>query len=42
VSAKPRVVLADDHPVVLAGLRSLIQADPEIEFVGEATTGLPP
>jgi DNA-binding NarL/FixJ family response regulator len=40
VSAKPRVVLADDHPVVLAGLRSLIQADPEIEFVGEATTGL--
>ncbi len=34
-----RVVLADDHPVVLAGIRALLNADPEIELVGEATDG---
>jgi DNA-binding NarL/FixJ family response regulator len=37
---KTRVVLADDHPVVLAGLRSLIQTGDELDLVGEATTGL--
>ncbi len=40
MTAKLRVVLADDHQVVLAGLRSLIQADAEIEVVGQATNGL--
>ena len=34
-----RVVLADDHPVVLAGIRALLNADPEVELVGEATNG---
>lgn len=34
-----RVVLADDHPVVLAGVRSLLQDTPDISVVGEATTG---
>ncbi|BAQ50001.1 response regulator transcription factor [Methylobacterium aquaticum] len=34
-----RVALADDHPVVLAGVRALLNADPEIELVGEATCG---
>ena len=34
-----RVVLADDHPVVLAGIKALLQAAPDIELVGEATTG---
>ncbi|KQO65792.1 LuxR family transcriptional regulator [Methylobacterium sp. Leaf87] len=34
-----RVVLADDHPIVLAGIRALLNADPEIELVGEATNG---
>ncbi len=34
-----RVVLADDHPVVLAGIRALLNADPEVELVGEATDG---
>jgi DNA-binding NarL/FixJ family response regulator len=34
-----RVLLADDHPVVLAGIRSLILSDPEFEVVGEATDG---
>jgi len=34
-----RVVLADDHPIVLAGIRTLLNADPEVELVGEATNG---
>jgi DNA-binding NarL/FixJ family response regulator len=37
--SKVRVALADDHPVVLAGIRALIQAAPEMELVGEATDG---
>ena len=34
-----RVALADDHPVVLAGMRALLQSDHELELVGEATSG---
>ena len=34
-----RVALADDHPVVLAGIKALLLAVPEIELVGEADTG---
>ena len=34
-----RVALADDHPVVLAGVKALLQDAPEIELVGEAATG---
>lgn len=34
-----RVVLADDHPIVLAGIRALLNADPELALVGEATNG---
>ena len=34
-----RVALADDHPVVLAGVKALIQAAPEMELVGEAADG---
>ncbi|WP_207460004.1 response regulator transcription factor [Azospirillum sp. SYSU D00513] len=34
-----RVALADDHPVVLAGIKTLLLAAPEIALVGEATTG---
>jgi DNA-binding NarL/FixJ family response regulator len=34
-----RVALADDHPVVLAGIKALIQAAPEMELVGEAVDG---
>ncbi len=34
-----RVTLADDHPVVLAGVRALLQEAPEIELIGEATNG---
>lgn len=31
-----RIVLADDHPVVRAGLRAMLGGDPEFEVVGEA------
>jgi DNA-binding NarL/FixJ family response regulator len=34
-----RVALVDDHPVVLAGIKALLQAAPEITLVGEATSG---
>ena len=33
---KLRVLLADDHAVVREGLRSLIDAQPDLEVVGEA------
>jgi DNA-binding NarL/FixJ family response regulator len=35
-----RVVLADDHALVLEGLRSLIEAENDIEVVAIATNGL--
>lgn len=31
-----RVVLVDDHPVVRAGVRALLEGQPDIEVVGEA------
>ena len=34
-----RVALADDHPIVLAGLGMLIRAEADMEIVGEATSG---
>lgn len=34
-----RVVLADDHAVLRAGLRALLNAQPDIEVVGEAANG---
>jgi DNA-binding NarL/FixJ family response regulator len=34
-----RVLLADDHPVFLGGLRALLDSTPRIEVVGEAATG---
>jgi DNA-binding NarL/FixJ family response regulator len=37
--SKLRVFLADDHPVVLAGMRALLMADPGMEVVGEAGDG---
>ena len=40
MSGKTRIVLADDHPIFLAGLRNLIQAEHDFDLVGEATTGL--
>src|SRR5215212_3936611 len=34
-----RVVLADDHPLVLGGLRALLQAEPGVEIVAAAPDG---
>lgn len=36
-SSVHRILLVDDHPVVLDGLRILLDAVPEFEVVGEAT-----
>jgi DNA-binding NarL/FixJ family response regulator len=40
VTDKIRIVLADDHPIVLDGLRNLIRAEPDFALVGEAASGL--
>jgi DNA-binding NarL/FixJ family response regulator len=37
---KTRIVLADDHPIVLGGLRHLIEAEDDLEIVGEAKNGV--
>ena len=34
-----RILLADDHPVVRAGLRALLDAQPDMHVVGEAADG---
>lgn len=34
-----RVLMIDDHPVVLAGLKALVEADPDFCIVGEARDG---
>ncbi|MBE7556830.1 MAG: DNA-binding response regulator [Anaerolineae bacterium] len=34
-----RVILADDHPLILTGLRTTLTAQADIELIGEATTG---
>ena len=35
-----RVLLADDHPVVREGLRGMLAAEPDLEVVAEASSGL--
>ncbi len=34
-----RVLIVDDHAIVRAGMRMLLESDPEIEIVGEGETG---
>ena len=34
-----RVLIADDHPVVRQGLKTMLDADPEVDVVGEARDG---
>ncbi|MEK7278124.1 MAG: response regulator transcription factor [Chloroflexota bacterium] len=36
---KTRVLIADDHTIVRSGVRLLLQAEPDIEVVGEALDG---
>ena len=33
-----RIVLADDHPVVRAGLLAMLAGDPDLDLIGEAAT----
>jgi DNA-binding NarL/FixJ family response regulator len=40
MSDKPlRILMADDHPIVLAGLKALVQAESSLQIVGEAQDG---
>lgn len=39
MSGPIRILIADDHPLFRAGLRSLLESVPDTEVVGEATTG---
>ena len=34
-----RILIADDHGLVRAGLRSLLNSEPDLDVVGEASTG---
>ncbi len=39
MSENIRLLISDDHPVVRAGLRGMLSAEPDFEVVGEATNG---
>lgn len=39
MTSRIRVTLSDDHPIILTGLRNLIEAASDLEFAGSATTG---
>ena len=39
MSAKYRIVIAEDHTILREGLRSLLSSNPEFEIVGEAGDG---
>ena len=39
MSSTVRVVIADDQPLVRTGLRMILDAEPDIDVVGEATNG---
>src|SRR5579859_2220545 len=38
-TSKIRVLLADDHTILRAGLRMMLDAQPDIEVIGEASDG---
>jgi DNA-binding NarL/FixJ family response regulator len=40
MSTPIRVMIADDHPLFRDGLRAMLESEPDIELVGEASTGL--
>jgi DNA-binding NarL/FixJ family response regulator len=39
MTEKIRILLADDHAVLRAGLRALLNAEPDMEVIGEAANG---
>lgn len=39
MTEKIRIVIADDHPIVRRGLRTLFSTQPDLELVGEAENG---
>jgi DNA-binding NarL/FixJ family response regulator len=39
MAGQTRLVLAEDHPIFLGGLRTLLSAERDLEIVGEADTG---
>jgi DNA-binding NarL/FixJ family response regulator len=39
IGSATRVLIADDHPLILAGIRRTLERAEDIEVVGEATTG---
>ena len=38
--AKQRIMLADDHAVLRAGIRTLLDLEADMEVIGEAEDGL--
>jgi len=36
---KTNILIADDHPIVLKGLRTVLNAQPDLAVVAEATDG---
>ena len=40
MSGKTRIILADDHPIVLSGLRNLVQAENDLDLIAEASSGI--
>ncbi|HHY27374.1 MAG TPA: response regulator transcription factor [Desulfitobacterium dehalogenans] len=40
MNKKLRIVLADDHAVLRAGLKVLLNAEPDLEVIGEASDGV--
>ena len=34
-----RVVCVDDHPLILAGIKAILDAEPDVRYVGGATSG---
>jgi NarL family two-component system response regulator LiaR len=39
VEATIKILIADDHPLIRQGLRVIIEAQPDLELVGEASNG---
>jgi DNA-binding NarL/FixJ family response regulator len=37
--ARIRIIVVDDHPLVLVGLKALVQGDPTMQVIGEAVDG---